>query len=218
MKDVVIFGSGNVAKLVHFFLTHDSDYRVVAFTVNRTYLGELNYLDLPVVPFEDITESYPPSKYKMFVAMGAQERNELREKIYHEAREKGYKFASYISSKSQYWPDFKHGDNVFIIQSTSIEPFVEVGNNVALIGAKIGQNVKIEDNCFISTATIGSDVCVCKNAFVGINALINPYLRIGTKSIIGAGAIITKEVEDYAVYVAQNARKSAVDSRKLRIM
>jgi len=218
MKKVVIFGSGNVARLVHFFLTNDSDYQVAAFTINAEYIKESTFLDLPVVGFEEITETHPPSEYDMFVAIGAQDRNEFREKVFNEAKEKGYKLISYISSKAGYWPDLKYGENVFIIQATSIEPFVEIGNNVALIGTKIGQNVKIEDHCFISTATIGSDVIVERNAFIGINALINPYIKIGTKSIIGPGSIIIKEVEEYAIYRAVPARKSDVDSRRLSIM
>jgi sugar O-acyltransferase (sialic acid O-acetyltransferase NeuD family) len=218
MKEVVIFGTGNVARLVHFFLTNDSDFKVAAFTINSAYIKESNYLGLAVTGFESIVETHPPDKYDMFVAIGAQDRNEVRERVYNEVKAKGYKLISYISSKAEYWPDLKFGENVFIIQASSIEPFVEIGNNVALIGTRVGQNVKIEDNCFISTATIGSDVCVGQNAFIGINALINPYIKVGTKSIIGAGSIIVKEVEDYAVYTAPAARKSDVDSRRLRIM
>ena len=218
MKKVVVFGSGNVARLVHFFLTNDSDYQVAAFTINAEYIKKPDFLGLPVVGFETITETHPPSEYDMFVAIGAQDRNELREKVFNEAKAKGYKLISYISSKADYWPDLKFGENVFVIQATSIEPFVEIGNNVALIGTKIGQNVKIEDHCFISTATIGSDVCVCHNAFIGINALVNPYIKIGSKSIIGPGSVIIKEVEEYAIYRAVPARKSDVDSRRLRIM
>lgn len=218
MRDVVIFGSGNVAKLVHYFFTNDSDYRVVAFTINQSFIKEKNYLGLPVVGFETITETYPPSEYDMFIAIGGQERNELREAIFGQAKEKGYQLASYISSKATFWPDLKHGENVFIIQSSSIEPFVEIGNNVALIGTKIGQNVKIEDNCFISTATIGSDVKILRNAFIGINAMINPYLTIGQKSVIGSGSIITKDVEDYAIYVSPSARKSSADSRRIKFI
>ena len=115
--------------------------------------------------------------------------------------------------------DLKHGDNVLIIQDTSIEPFVIIGNNVTLIGSKIGYNIKIKDNCFISTATIGSDVVVNENAFIGMNCTINPSLSIGIKSIIGSGSIINKDVDDYSVHVAPaTARKSQVDSRRFKII
>jgi len=218
MKQVVIFGTGAVARLVHFFLTHDSEYDVAVFTITKEYIKESTFIDLPIVDFETITDNYPPSDYDMFVALGPQNCNELRENIYHQAKSKGYKLISYISTSADYWQDLKHGDNVLIIQDSSIEPFVEVGNNVTLIGSKIGYNVIIKDNCFISTATIGSDVLVKKNAFIGINSSINPFLSIGVKSIIGAGSIINKNVDDYSVYVAPaTARKSEADSRRFHL-
>jgi len=199
MKKVVIFGTGDMAHLAHFFLTNDSNYEVAAFTINSEFIKDQSFLNLPVVGFEDIVNTYPPSEYDMFVTLGPQDCNELRETIYNQAKRKAYKLISYISSKADYWQDMKHGDNVFIFQDTSIEPFVEIGNNVILFGSKIGYNVKIEDNCFISTATIGSEVVVRNNAFIGINSSINPLLSIGVKSIIASGSLIKKDVDDYSV-------------------
>jgi len=199
MKKVVIFGTGDMAHLAHFFLTNDSNYEVAAFTINLEFIKDQSFLNLPVVGFEDVVNTYPPSEYDMFVTLGPQDCNELRETIYNQAKRKAYKLISYISSKADYWQDMKHGDNVFIFQDTSIEPFVEIGNNVILFGSKIGYNVKIEDNCFISTATIGSDVVVRNNAFIGINSSISPLLSIGVKSIIASGSLIKKDIDDYSV-------------------
>ncbi|NOX84899.1 MAG: acetyltransferase [Chlorobi bacterium] len=218
MNKVVVFGTGNQAKLMHYLLANDSEYEVVAFSVESKYISSPRFLGLPNVPFEEITDKYPPAEYKMFIALGAQDRNELRERVFYNIKEKGYTLVSYISSKAQTWPDLIIGENVFILQATSIEPFVEIGNNVVLIGTQIGQNVKIEDNCFISTATIGSDVLVGRNTFIGINALVNPYIKIGIKSVIGSGAIITRDVDDYSVYSSPSTSKSRVKSQKLRIM
>ncbi len=218
MNKVVVFGTGNQAKLIHYLLTNDSEYEVVAFSVESKYITAPRFLGLPNVPFEEITDKYPPAEYKMFIALGAQDRNELRERMFYSIKKKGYTLISYISSKAQTWPDLVTGENVFILQATSIEPFVEIGNNVVLIGTKIGQNVKVEDNCFISTATIGSDVIIGRNSFIGINALINPYIKIGIKSVIGSGAIITRDADDFSVYSSPSTKRSKVNSQKLRIM
>ena len=53
MSKVVIFGIGQIAEVIHFYLTSDSDHDVVAFTVDREYLTKQQFKDLPVVPFED---------------------------------------------------------------------------------------------------------------------------------------------------------------------
>lgn len=40
MEKVVIFGATEMAAMSHFYLTHDSPYDVVAFTVDRDYIKE----------------------------------------------------------------------------------------------------------------------------------------------------------------------------------
>jgi len=217
MEQLVIFGSGNVAKLAYFVFTHDSDYNVVAFTVEKKFIKAKSLFDRPIIPYEKITEKFSPEKNMIFIALGAQDRNEQRERIFFDAKSKGYQLVSYISSKSEYWHNIDHGENVFIVQDTSIEPWVKLGNNVFLIGTKIGQGVIIGDNCFLSTATIGSYVNVGKNTFIGINATINPEIKIGQKSIIGPAALITRDVEEYSIYTAPAAQKRSVDSRALKL-
>ena len=87
MRDVVIFGTGDIARLAHFFFTNDSDVNIIAFTINKEFINEPTYLDLPVVAFEEINKTYPPSEYDMFVALGPQNCNEFRESIYNQAKD-----------------------------------------------------------------------------------------------------------------------------------
>ena len=44
MEKVILFGLGVESEMNHFYLTHDSPYEVVAFTVNQEYIKE----DTPV--------------------------------------------------------------------------------------------------------------------------------------------------------------------------
>ena len=68
--EVVIYGIGPFAKLLHYYLTNDSDYEVVAFCADEAYIKEKEFCGLPVVAFEDIENIYrfpesirAPSKY-----------------------------------------------------------------------------------------------------------------------------------------------------------
>ena len=51
MKQLVIFGTAEMAKLAHYYFLNDSDYQVVAFTVDDEYASEKEFLGLPLVPF-----------------------------------------------------------------------------------------------------------------------------------------------------------------------
>lgn len=53
MAKVIIFGIGQIAEIAHFYLTHDSEHEVVAFTVDKEFLNQNTFHDLPVVAYEE---------------------------------------------------------------------------------------------------------------------------------------------------------------------
>jgi len=89
MKKLIIFGIKNFAEIVHYYFTHDSDYQVVAFTVNCAYIRESTYQSLPVIPFEEVEKFFLPKDFDIFIAIGVQKNNKIREKKIIEAEEKG---------------------------------------------------------------------------------------------------------------------------------
>ena len=151
MADVVIFGVLDTAELAHFYLTHDSEHEVVAFCLTKEYLEEDTFRGLPVVPFEEVEKLYPPAEYKFFAPMTARNMNRNRERIYNQAKAKGYELISYISSKATVFPGAQIGDSCFILEDNTIQPFVRIGNNVVLwSGNHIGHHAKVGDHCYIS--------------------------------------------------------------------
>ena len=83
MKQLVIFGTGGQARCAGVGLIKDSPYEVVAFTAHEAYLGDDKgkLLGLDVVPFERIEELYPPERFAMFIAIGYEGVNRIREEI-----------------------------------------------------------------------------------------------------------------------------------------
>ena len=51
MDKVVLFGNGQIASVVYYYLTYDSPYQVVGFTVDRSHIQEESLFGLPIVPF-----------------------------------------------------------------------------------------------------------------------------------------------------------------------
>ena len=124
MAKVVVFGTELVAELAHYYLTNDSEHEIVAFTVNQEYIKEEVFCGLPVVPFENITELFPPAEYKFFAPLSERKMNMVRAKIYAEVKALGYAFISYISSKATVLTD-QIGENCFILEDNTIQPFAE---------------------------------------------------------------------------------------------
>ena len=95
----------------------------------------------------------------MFIAMGYKRLNRLRTKFFDSAEEKGYDLISYVSSKAFIWRNVEIGKNCFIFEDNTIQPFVNIGNNVTLwSGNHIGHHSIIEKNCFISSQWSYQDI------------------------------------------------------------
>ena len=48
-------------------------------------------------------------------------------------------------------------------------------------------------------AVLLGKVSIGEGAYIGANSTTLPYKKIGVSSIVGAGAVVTKDVEDYSV-------------------
>jgi sugar O-acyltransferase (sialic acid O-acetyltransferase NeuD family) len=203
MAKIIIFGTGDIAQIAKYYFETDSDHEVIAFTVDKAYVDASTFEKKPLVAFETIIDTYPPSDYKMFIALSYSKMNKIREEKYHQAKSLGYELVSYISSKCTYVSQFEHGDNCFIFEDNTIQPFVEIGNNITLwSGNHIGHHSKIEDHNFISSHVVISGHCTIKsNCFLGVNATIAHKVVVAEETLVGAGAVISKDTDKGGIYV-----------------
>ena len=205
---VIIFGLNDLAELAHYYLTTDSEYIVAGFTVNKEYLTESTFKDLPVVAFEELEQHFPPNQYLLFSPMTGVKMNNVRKKIYLEGKEKGYTFASYISSKATVCHN-EIGENCFILEDNTLQPFTKIGNNVVMwSGNHIGHHGKIDDHVFFTSHVVLSGHChVKERAWFGVNSTIRDGVTIGEGSLIAMGSLITKSTDDNGFYIGSPARK-----------
>jgi sugar O-acyltransferase (sialic acid O-acetyltransferase NeuD family) len=199
---VVVFGTGGFAEMVHFYLANDSEHEVVAFTASQDHISEREYKGLPVVPFESITDSHPPGEFAMYVAVGYVNVNRTRAEIYGQAKQKGYELITYVSSKATIWDANEIGDNCFIFEDNTIQPYVKIGNDVVLwSGNHIGHWAEIGDHCFISSHVVVSGYTkIGPYCFVGVNSTFRDAIKVGASNVIGSGALIMSDTDDDEVY------------------
>jgi sugar O-acyltransferase (sialic acid O-acetyltransferase NeuD family) len=214
MADLVIFGTGDIARLAHHYFSTDSPHRVVAFTVDGAFRTADTFLGLPVVPFDAVTTSYPPAAHAMFVAVSYAGMNEVRATKYAEARALGYELVSYVSSRCSFLTQVPPGDNCFVLEDNTVQPFVTIGNDVTLwSGNHIGHDSVIGDHCFVSShVVVSGHVEVGSHCFIGVNATIRNNVRLGDHTLVGAGALIMKHTAPRSVYVAGRTDRFAKTS------
>ncbi|MEA5124369.1 acetyltransferase [Xanthomonas floridensis] len=216
-KPLVIVGAGEFAQIACEYFQHDSDYEVVAFSVERDYLLRPTLGELPVVAYEELEQRYPPAQYEVFVAIPATQLNRLRRRFYQDMVQRGYCCASYVSSRAFVWRNAQVGANCFIFEGNVIQPFTRIGDNCILwSGNHIGHRTVVQEHVFIASHAVISGYCdIGQGSFIGVNATLSDKVRIAADNIIGAGALVTRNTEAGRVYVGSPARavagRSSVD-------
>ena len=208
---------GETAEIAYEYFTHDSDFEVAGFSVEKDYLDKTELHGLPVVPLDQLEEHFPPGDSTAFVAVSSTKLNRVRTRLYRGMKERGYHFASYVSSRAFVWRNVEIGENCFIFEHNTLQPFVRIGDNVVLwSGNHIGHNSVIRDNCFIASHVVISGFCdIGENCFVGVNSTVINNIKVAKDCFIGAGALIQKDTEEGKVYQAPDTEASRVGSLRL---
>ncbi len=126
---------------------------------------------------------------------------------------------------SHIMPGCTIGENCNIGQNVVVSPGVKLGSNVKVQNnVSIYEGVECEDDVFLGPSMVFTNVInprsavnrrgqylrtlVKKGASIGANATIVCGHDIGRFAFIGAGAVVTKEVPDFALVVGNPARQT----------
>jgi sugar O-acyltransferase (sialic acid O-acetyltransferase NeuD family) len=218
MKPLIIFGTGDIGQLAHFYFSKDSEYHVVAFTVDAEFMTASEYCGLPVIPFSEVTRRHPPDRHELFAALSYAKLNQVRKEKYLAAKALGYRLASYVSSHATVLTQYPIGENCFVLEDNTIQPFAKIGDNVTLwSGNHIGHHSTIGDHCFVAShVVISGGVTIGESCFVGVNATLRDHIKVGGRCVIGAGALMLSDAEPDGVYVGAETERSRVPSARLR--
>jgi sugar O-acyltransferase (sialic acid O-acetyltransferase NeuD family) len=219
VQRIVIFGTADFAQVAHAYLSRDGRYRIDGFTVDASHLTDSTLLGLPVLPFEEVEQRFPPTDVMMLVAVGYSRLNRARTNAYRAARERGYRLVTYVDPWASCVGPVSLGDNCFVLEQNVIQPFVTIGNNVVLwSGNHIGHHSTIADNCYIAShAVIAGHVTIGENCFIGINATIRDGVTIAPDCIIGAGVTLQRSTGPGEVYRADKPEPLPHSSRRWKV-
>jgi sugar O-acyltransferase (sialic acid O-acetyltransferase NeuD family) len=203
VRPLVLFGTGELARLVHAFLAAEGR-APVACTVDREYAASARLADLPVVPWEELPERYPPSEVAVLVAVGYRRVNRARAETVARVREAGYRLASYVHPSAIVAPDVEIRPNTIVFERVVVQPFVTLGADVVVwCSATIAHDSVVGDHCFLAPeAAVSGNVTIGAYSFVGLNATVRDGVTVGEGCVIGAGAVVKHDTAPGDVYPA----------------
>jgi len=217
MRNLLIFGTRQIAEVCGFYFEHDSEYRIVAYTVDGAFLTADQFQGRPVIPFEDAAQRFAPDDHDMFVAVGYGKMNRLRAEKYSAAKALGYPLARYVSTKAFTWPSLAIGENSFVMEANVIQPFASIGaDTIIWSGNHIGHHAIIGDHCFLAShIVVSGNVEIGDHCFVGVNVTLRDGVKVAPRCLIGAGALITKDTKPDEVYGPPATEASRVPSSRI---
>nr|WKN36982.1 hypothetical protein K4G66_31945 [Tunicatimonas sp. TK19036] len=216
MKPIIIFGKGKITDVIQYYMREESNWPVAAFTVDREFIsaGDEKFNGLPLASFDEVADKYPPQDYDMFIAVGYQDMNGLRKRKVEEAKSKGYKLVSYVHPHSSIPKDLVFGSNCFIMNNVCIHPRVKLGDDVFVwSGSMIGHHSTVGSHTWLtSSANVGGNVNIGESCFLAMNVTVSHSVSIGNEVFLGSNTLITKNLADQQVVIAENHKPFRLNS------
>jgi sugar O-acyltransferase (sialic acid O-acetyltransferase NeuD family) len=222
MKTInLIFGASGFAKEVDWLINeifeedNSVDFRPDYFVVHKddSKIGD-RINNISVISEEDAISKFAHSSeylVNVFVSIGSPF---IKEKIVNNINEiKNFKFPTIIHpnvSLDKRAERLKIGQGVIICSKNVLTTDIKIESFVHLnLACTIGHDTVIGSFSTISPGVnISGNVKLGKNTFVGTNATILENISIVSKVIIGAGAVVSKDLNEAGTYVGIPAKKT----------
>lgn len=198
-ENAIIIGAGTYGQVYAEYLK--KEYNILGFvddnielkdkTINEYHvLGDVNWL------FNDCDRNI-----NIFVPIGD---NIVRVSLLDRLESEGFKLPSYIHPTVNLHESVKIGKSVYILPACNFMPLSVIEDYVMVsMGVNVAHHTVLGMGSFYSQGNnVGASINIKEYAYSGIGVTIMTGVKeIGSKSLLGAGAIIIRDVPDYAVVV-----------------
>ncbi len=206
MKSIII-GAGTYGEVYLAYLK-EANVNIVGFLDDNQDLHGKYVKGIPVLGGTDLLSSLRSTHNieAVYCPMG---NNKLRVKFLELARSLGYETPNYIHPSVLISPNVTIGIGVYILLGSKIMPHTEIHDDVMIsMGVNIAHHSVLEKGCFLSTGVnFGASIRAKKYSYIGLSATIMTGLHtLGEDCLIGAGAVVIKDVPEKAVMAGVPAK------------
>lgn len=221
MKKVIIFGDTSFSGIIAEYINASAKAKVVAFTVDDSYINQRKLFEnLPLISFEEIEKHYSPKDYYFLCAVSAASKKiHLNMLKFNESKMKGYKMFSFVHPSAFVAPSAEVGENVIIFPHAVIEPRAKIGNGVFVrSSAYVSHETEIGAFSYLAPrCAFSGKVKTGEHCFFGTNSTIRDGVQIGGDVIVGAGAVVLKDLPNQTVLKAAESKILPVNRFNIKL-
>jgi sugar O-acyltransferase (sialic acid O-acetyltransferase NeuD family) len=207
MQQLIIFGTGPLARLLHHLIETTTRDKVVAFTVDAAYKTYGQFEGKPVYAYQELEQHIATDNIKLLCAVGYSDMR-ARQQLFLRLKADGRRFYSYISPAAVVDSTVVLGDNSVIMANVVIEPFCVLGdNNLLWSSSTLCHDSTVGSHNFVAAGTtIGGCCRIGDLCFFGFNTVVIQQLHIADESLIGASALVLHDTVLAGKYIGSPAR------------
>jgi sugar O-acyltransferase (sialic acid O-acetyltransferase NeuD family) len=199
---ILVFGARSFAEEVADLAAEVPGFRVEGFVENYDRTRATNLHGLPVYWIDDV--AHLAATHKAVCGLGTT----LRQPLIAKARQLGFEFTPVIHPTARVSPTATIGPGSIVSAGSIIAARTTIGAHVVVNrGALIGHHVEIDDYTNIGPgANIGGGCRIGGGVYIGIGATLIDHLSIGPVTVIGGGAVVTRDLPPRVLAVGVPAK------------
>lgn len=203
----IIIGAGTYGQVYLAYL-QEAGLDIIGFLDDNESLWETNVEGIPVLGPINLLETLQNTHQieAVYCPIG---NNKLRVKLLERASLLGYITPNFIHPTVILSPYITIGKGVYVLLGTTIMPYAIIEDFVMIsMGVHLAHHTYLSKGTFLSTGVnFGASICAGEYAYVGISATVMTGVSIlGKDCLIGAGAVVVKDVPDKAVMAGVPAK------------